>query len=179
MDRSQPIRFLVILSTDEGGEISSGEVRLGRIAPAYYLFKDEGAEVVLATLTGGYPKLPDFGQLDQQDPSIRRFLDDREARDDLADTLGVHQIVTDDFDAALCLGFSGPLWEEGNQGTALVLASLLEGGRPVAIIPGNAVPVSPRGAANGLLMIGDANDAPVMAAHALLKIVFERRKLAI
>lgn len=176
MDGSQPIRFLVILSTDEGGEVSNGEVRLARLAPAYYLFKDEGADVVLATLTGGYPKLPDFAQADQQDPSIRRFLDDRAARDDLADTLGVHQIVIDDFDAALCLGFSGPLWEDGNEGIALVLASLLDGGRPVVIIPGNAVPVSPRGAANGLLMIGEANDAPVMAAHALLKIVKERRK---
>jgi putative intracellular protease/amidase len=176
MEGSQPIRFLVILATDEEGGICDGAVRLDRIAPAYYLFKDEGAEVVLATLTGGYAKLPDFRNIGPGDDNIRRFLADRVARDDIAETLSLHQIVTEDFDAALCLGFSGALWENGTQGVARILTSLLDATKPVAIIPGNAVVLRPRGAGEGLLIIGESDEAPVLIAHALLKVVKERRK---
>ena len=176
MEGSQPIRFLVLLAMDEAGEVLDGEIGLGHIAPAYYLFRDEGAEVVLATLTGGYPRLPDFREIETREHSIRRFLDDRSARDDLADTLGLDQIVTEDFDAALWLGFSGALWESGSQGVAKVLRSLLDSGRPVAVLPGKSVMLSPHGAGDGLLMIGEAGDAPLMAAHALLKVVKERRR---
>lgn len=176
MEGSHPIRFLIILSTAESGEILDDNVGLGRIAPAYYLFKDAGAEVVIATSGGGYPLLPD--SRGPREDHVRRFLDDRAARDDLAETLSVQQIVVDDFDAALCVGFTGRLWENAEDGVSFVLESLLDDGRLVAILPGSGVVLNPKAAGTGLLIIGDAADAPLMAAHALLKIVNERRNNA-
>ena len=148
MEGSHPIRFLIILSTEESGEISDGNVRLGRIAPAYYLFKDDGAEVVIATSRGGYPLLPD--SRGPREGYVRRFLDDRAARDDLAETLSVQQIVVDDFDAALCVGFTGRLWENVNDGVSFVLESLLDDGRPVAVLPGSGVVLNRKAAGAGL-----------------------------
>ncbi|HEV7305694.1 transporter [Ensifer sp.] len=175
MEGSQPIRFLVILCGGEGGEGLDCELELGHFAPAYYLFKDDGADVVLATLEGGHCDLPNFKRLASDAPDVGRFLADRSARDDLADTLGLHQIVIDDFDAALCLGFSGELWKGGGNEVVLLLRSLLDSGRPVAAIPGRDIALAPHGAAAGLLILGDAGDAPVMAAHALMKVAKERR----
>ena len=175
MEGNQPVRFLVILSTDESGDVSASAVTLGRIAPPYYLFKDHGAEVVLATLTGGYPRLPDFRETEPHEKSRRRFFLDRAARDDLADTLAADQIVAEDFDAALCIGFSGALWGNHNNSVATILTTLLETGKPVAVIPGNAVEITPHGAGDGLLIFGDSDNAPITAAHALLAIANERR----
>ncbi|WP_275790371.1 transporter [Pararhizobium gei] len=175
MEGSQPIRFLVILSTEEGGDVSAGAVTLGRIAPVYYLFKDGGAEVVLATVAGGHPSLPDLRDAEPQDGGVRRFLLDRAARDDLADTLSAGQIVHDDFDAALCLGYSGTLWGDERDDVAAILASLLGDGKPVAVISANTVSVAPHPAHDGLLIFGETGEAPVLAAHALLAIVKERR----
>ncbi|CAH0343064.1 transporter [Rhizobium sp. CECT 9324] len=175
MEGSQPIRLLVILSTDEGADVSDGSVTLAHIVSPYYLFKDEGAEVVLATLTGGHPSLPDFRAAEPQEPSVRRFLLDRAARDDLADTLAASQIVSEDFDAALSLGFSGTLWESEIDGVAAILTSLLRDGKPVAVIPGNTGAVTPDAEGDGLLIFGKMDEAPILAAHALLAIVKERR----
>lgn len=173
MEGIHPIRFLIIVCTDESGAVLDGNVRLGRIAPAYYLFKDDGAEVVIASSRGGFPLLPD--SRGSRDAYVRRFLNDRAARDDLAETLSAQQIVADDFDAALCIGFTGRLWGNQKDGVSFVLESLLDGGRPVAVLPGSGVGLPPKAAGAGFLIIGDATDAPIMVAHALLKIVNERR----
>lgn len=175
MEGSQPIRFLIILSTDDGGDVSAGTVTLGRIAPAYYLFKDGDAEVVIATVAGGHPSLPDFRDGEQKHTGVRRFLLDRVARDDLADTLSAAQIVSDDFDAALCLGFSGTLWGDESDDVAAILASLLGDGKPVSVIPGSTVALAPHATHPGLLILGETEDAPVLAAYALLAIVKHRR----
>jgi len=175
MQGSQPIRFLIILSMDDGGDVSTSTVTLARIAPAYYMFKDDDAEVVLATKSGGNPSLPDFRDGEPQHTGVRRFLLDRVARDDLADTLSAAQIVPDDFDAALCLGFTGTLWGDESEDVSAILASLLVDGKPVAVIPGNTVAEPPHAARAGLLIFGETDDSTVLAAHALLAIVKHRR----
>lgn len=173
MDGQLPIRFLIVLAADG----ADSEVRIISIAPAYYLFKDAPAEVVLATPSGGFPNLTDeLRRTTHQEPSTRRFLADRTARDDLADTLRLDQIVVEDFDAAFCIGFAGALWSAGNNGIAHTLSAFLKSGKPVAMIPGRHLDVAPQGAAAGLLILGDSQASPLLAAHALLKAVVERHK---
>ncbi len=171
MDGPIPIRLLIVLATDG----DTGEIRIVRIAPAYYLFRDAGAEVVLATPSGGFADLSgELRQTAHPEPSAQRFLTDRTARDDLADTLRLDQIVTDDFDAAFCIGLSGSLWSA--DGVAATIRAFLTSGKPVAVIPGRHLDVSPEGAAAGLLILGDSETSPLLSAHALLKVVLERRK---
>lgn len=172
MDGQLPIRFLIVLATNG----ADGEVRIISIAPAYYLFKDAPAEVVLASPSGGFPNLTDeLRQTTHPEPSTRRFLADRAARDDLADTLRLDQIVTEDFDAAFCIGFSGALWRADN-GVGHTLSAFLRSGKPVAVIPGRYLDIAPEGAAAGPLILGDNEASPLLAAHALLEVVLERRK---
>lgn len=175
MDGLLPIRFLIILHTDGGHKPEESEVRIARIAPAYYLFKEATADVVLATLSGGFADLTDdLRQTAHREPSTHRFLADRTARDDLADTLRLDQIIIEDFDAAFCIGFSGSLWSAN--GIAATIRAFLASGKPVSLIPGRHMDITPEGAAAGLLILGDSEASPLLAAHALLKVVLERRK---
>ena len=170
MDGDIPIRFLIVLAMDG----DSSEVRISRLAPAYYLFRDAHAEVVLATPSGGFPDLTsELRQTTHPEPSTRRFLADRAARDDLADTLHLGQIVTEDFDAAFCIGLSGPLWLA--DGVAATIRTFLTLGKPVAIVPGRHLDITPEGASAGLLILGDSESSPLLSAHALLKVALERR----
>jgi hypothetical protein len=175
MEGTEPIRFLVILAAADGIEDADHLITLHHLAPAYYLFKDRGAEVVLATLTGEYPRFPDLRYAAPGNRDVQRFLDDRIARDELADTLGLKQIAIEDFDAAFCLGISGSIWNDDDRAPSAFLVSLLSQGKPVAIFPGSSLDLKPNGAGDGLIIFGNAHDAPLMAAHALLKIVAERR----
>ncbi len=176
MDGYAPIRLLIILAAAEDDD-NNGELHLARLAPPYYLFKDMLADVVLASPLGGAPLMVGGpGQDPRHDEGTRRFVADRLARDDLADTLRLDQIVVDDFDAAFCIGFSGSIWEADNLGVASIIGTFLNEGKPVAIIPGQRLDMAPHGAGAGLLIVGDSQETPLLAAHALLEIVMERRR---
>jgi len=174
-----PIRFLIIIAVEDSDGISNIGDRIPQITPPYYLFKELPAEVALATPLGGFPAL--LGRTrhasSNPDPFVQRFLSDREARDDLADTLSLEQIIADDFDAAFCVGFSGSVWETHSRGPGPLIKTFLEDGKPVAIIPGQQLEIGPEAAGPGLLIIGDSDQSPVLAAHALVKVVIERREL--
>ena len=179
MDHATPIRLLVILSADMVGESPNGQIRIERIAPVYYMFKDVEADVVLATPTGGYAALdPDLRQCPSEEPWVQRFLSDRDARDDLADTLSLDQIVIDDFDAAFCIGFSGSIWGADCLGVAPVIRAFLGDMKPVAIIPGRGLDIAAEGAGCGLLVVGDSGQSTALAAHALLNVIELRRQIA-
>jgi putative intracellular protease/amidase len=175
MEGTEPIRFLVILAAADGTGEADCLITLDHLAPAYYIFKDSGAEVVLATLTGEYPRFSDLRHASSGNRDVQRFLDDRIARDELADTLVLEQIAIEDFDAAFCLGISGSIWNDDAKGPTAFLASLLSQGKPIAITPGISLDLKPNGAGDGLVIVGNTHDASLMAAHALLKIVVERR----
>ncbi|MEY9829945.1 putative intracellular protease/amidase [Sinorhizobium fredii] len=179
MDHATPIRLLVILSADVVGESPNDEIRIERIAPVYYMFKDVEADVVLATPTGGYAALaPDLRQFPSEEPCVQRFLSDRDARDDLADTLSLDQIVIDDFDAAFCIGFSGSIWGADDLGVAPVIRAFLGDMKPVAIIPGRGLDIAADGAGSGLLVVGDSGQSAALAAYALLNVIELRRQFA-
>jgi len=179
MDHATPIRLLVILSAGMVGESSNDEIRIERIAPVYYMFKDVEADVVLATPTGGYAALaPDLRQFPSDEPCVQRFLSDRDARDDFADTLSLDQIVVADFDAAFCFGFSGSIWGADGLGVAPVIRAFLGDMKPVAIIPGRGLDIAAEGAGSGLLVIGDSGQSAALAAHALLNMIELRRQFA-
>ncbi|MBY3068222.1 transporter [Rhizobium laguerreae] len=179
MTTDAPIRFLIILAADEGDDSRNIEIRLARIAPPYYAFKDLPAEVALATPLGGFPgMLEDLRNISvPEDNAARRFFDDRAARDDLADTLCLDQVEPDDFDAAFCIGFSGSMWGDDSLGITNVIKSLLVARKPVALIPGRNLDLVPDGAGAGLLILGESDESTLLAAHALIAVAAEQRQL--
>jgi len=176
MNEEASVRFLILIA--EGGEgAGNPEVDLARIAAPYYVFKDFGSEIVMATPSGGPPMLADgVRSADVSGDAVRRFKSDRDARDELADTLGLDQIVVEDFAAAFGIGFSGGIWRDDDNGVAALVRAFLSVGKPVALVPGKNLIVAPEGAGNGLLILGDNEDSPLCAARALINVVSDMRR---
>ncbi len=101
---------MILIPDDEANVPARPPVlRLERFIGPYYAFRDAGAEVVLASPSGGFPWMgPAADDRGVSSPGLDRFRADRPAREDLTDTLDLGQIYEEDFDAALCLGTPAP-----------------------------------------------------------------------
>ncbi|MCK0751333.1 type 1 glutamine amidotransferase domain-containing protein [Chromohalobacter japonicus] len=81
------------------------------VAP-YYVFKDAGAELTLASPKGGQPPIdPTSTQPDALTDETRRFEADSDAKAQLANTHKLAEVRADDYDAVFYPGGHGPLWD--------------------------------------------------------------------
>ncbi len=109
---------------------------LEEFAAPFYVFKDAGAEITLASPQGGQPPLdPKSDEADAQTDATRRFKADAAAQKQLANTVTLASLRADDFDAVFYPGGHGPLWDlaEDAQSIALIEA-MLNTGKPVAAV---------------------------------------------
>lgn len=109
---------------------------LEEFAEPYYVFKDAGAQVTLASPLGGQPPLdPKSDEPGAQTAATKRFRADRAAQDALASTLKLASVRAADYDAVFYPGGHGPLWDlaEDKDSIALI-ATTLAAGRPVALV---------------------------------------------
>jgi len=109
---------------------------LEEFAAPYYVFKDAGAAVTLASPRGGQPPLdPKSDEADAQTDATRRFKSDPAAQAALAATQTLNGMNASDFDAVFYPGGHGPLWDlaEDAQSIALIEA-MLAAGKPVAAV---------------------------------------------
>ncbi|HQS45629.1 MAG TPA: transporter [Xanthobacteraceae bacterium] len=144
-------------------------LRLERLAGPYYVFRDRGMEVVLASPEGGSPWIrPSPSEGEPLSGVLGRFRADRPARDALNDTLSLDQIAPEDFAGAFCIGAPGAIWRDAHANRAAeVIAAFLTAGRPVAAVPAG-IDLAPMGSDEGLVIIADSDGAVLKAAHALL-----------
>ncbi len=85
---------------------------LEEFAAPYYVLKDAGADITLASPKGGQPPIdPKSENEDAQTDDTRRFKNDREALKQLATTLKLSNLRADGFDAIFYPGGHGPLWD--------------------------------------------------------------------
>lgn len=85
---------------------------LEELAAPYYVFKDAGAEITLASPKGGQPPLdPKSSEPDSQTDATRRFEADATAKAQLAETLKLSEVDAGDYDAVFYPGGHGPLWD--------------------------------------------------------------------
>lgn len=81
-------------------------------AAPYYVFKDAGAEITLASPRGGQPPIdPKSEAPENQTEATRRFKQDQELQDQLAHTKRLFEVKAEDFDAVFYPGGHGPLWD--------------------------------------------------------------------
>lgn len=109
---------------------------LEELAAPYHVFKDAGAELVLASPQGGQPPLdPKSDAPDAQTDATRRFRADRDAMQALASTRPLASVNAGEFDAVFYPGGHGPLWDlaESPASRALI-ESTLAAGKPVAAV---------------------------------------------
>ena len=115
--------LLVLTSHDQLGDTGQKTgFWLEEFTSPYYVFKDAGAEVVLASPKGGQPPLdPKSNEADSQTDSTRRFAKDDAAKQQLAHTLPLEQINAADFDGVFYSGGHGPLWDLTNDEKSIQL----------------------------------------------------------
>ena len=85
---------------------------LEEFAAPYYVFRDGGAEVVLASPAGGAPPVdPASDGEDAQTEATRRFKQDNDVQQALASTHRLADVANDRYDAVFYPGGHGPLWD--------------------------------------------------------------------
>ncbi len=95
---------------------------LEEFAAPYYVFKDAGATVTLASPKGGQPPLdPKSDEADAQTEATKRFKDDAESQKALANTHKLSEIDAGDYDAVFYPGGHGPLWDLAEDKTSIAL----------------------------------------------------------
>ncbi|MDH4848001.1 type 1 glutamine amidotransferase domain-containing protein [Pseudomonas sp. BN605] len=109
---------------------------LEELAAPYYVFKDAGAEVVLASPKGGLPPLdPKSNEPAFQTETTQRFEKDESALAQLAATVPLDSINEADFDTVFYPGGHGPLWDLAEHPTSIALIeAFLAAGKSVALV---------------------------------------------
>ena len=109
---------------------------LEEFAAPYYVFKDSGATVVIASPLGGQPPLdPSSDTASAQTDATRRFKDDASAQIALANTLRLREMKAADFDAVFYPGGHGPLWDLAEDTHSIkLIETMLDSGKPVALV---------------------------------------------
>ncbi len=109
---------------------------LEEFAAPYYIFKDAGAEIVLASPQGGQPPLdPKSDDEDAQTKDTRRFKKDKAANDALAHTTKLAAVSGEDFDAVFYAGGHGPLWDLAEDADSIkLIESMSAAGKTVSAV---------------------------------------------
>ncbi|NOX40169.1 MAG: type 1 glutamine amidotransferase domain-containing protein [Alphaproteobacteria bacterium] len=105
--------LMVLTSHDQLGDTGKKTgFWLEEFAAPYYVFKEAGAEITLASPKGGQPPIdPSSDDDSAQTDDPRRFKGDCDAQNRLATTLKLSDLTADGFDAIFYPGGHGPLWD--------------------------------------------------------------------
>lgn len=109
---------------------------LEEFAAPYFVFKDAGAEVVLASPAGGQPPLDPKSDLPEfQTDMTARFKADASAQRALANTVKLDSVTQQDFDTVFYPGGHGPLWDLAESADSIeLIASFDRAGKPIGFV---------------------------------------------
>ncbi|MEO8779842.1 MAG: type 1 glutamine amidotransferase domain-containing protein [Rhodanobacter sp.] len=132
------MKILIVLTSHDklGNTGNKTGFWLEEFTAPYYVFKDAGAQISLASPAGGQPPLdPKSDAEDSQTDSTRRFKNDAEAQKLLANTRKLADIHATDYDAVFYPGGHGPLWDLAKDKHSITLIEALwTAGKPVALV---------------------------------------------
>lgn len=129
--------LMILTSHDQLGDTGKKTgFWLEEFAAPYYVLKDAGHDITLASPAGGQPPLdPKSDEPDAQTEATERFKQDAEAQAQLASTLKLADIDIAAFDGVFYPGGHGPLWDLAESATSKALIeTALASGKPVALV---------------------------------------------
>lgn len=102
----------------------------------YYVFKDAGANITLASPKGGQPPLdPKSNEADFQTQTTRRFEQDQELKAQLSQTQKLSEINVAEFDAVFFPGGHGPLWDlVDDQHVIALIEQVITDQKPLGVV---------------------------------------------
>jgi putative intracellular protease/amidase/catechol 2,3-dioxygenase-like lactoylglutathione lyase family enzyme len=109
---------------------------LEEFAAPYFVFRDAGAELTLASPKGGQPPLDPKSDLpENQTPAMARFKKDAAAQKALANTVKLADVKEEDFDTVFYPGGHGPMWDLAESPTSIaLLEAFYNSGKPIALV---------------------------------------------
>jgi putative intracellular protease/amidase/predicted enzyme related to lactoylglutathione lyase len=109
---------------------------LEEFAAPYFVFRDAGVELTLASPKGGQPPLDPKSDLpENQTPPMARFKKDKTAQEALANTVKLSSVKSEDFDTVFYPGGHGPMWDLAEDPVSVaLLESFYNTGKPIALV---------------------------------------------
>jgi len=109
---------------------------LEEFAAPYFVFRDAGVQITLASPKGGQPPLDPKSDLpENQTDAMTRFKKDSAAQQALSQTVKLADVKAEDFDTVFYPGGHGPMWDlaESPESIAL-LEAFYNSGKPIALV---------------------------------------------
>src|SRR5271154_5849282 len=109
---------------------------LEEFAAPYFVFRDAGIELTLASPKGGQPPLDPKSDLpENQTPAMTRFKQDTAAQKALSQTAKLADMKAEDFDTVFYPGGHGPMWDLAESTDSIkLLESFYDSGKPIALV---------------------------------------------
>lgn len=129
--------LMVLTSHDQLGDTGNKTgFWLEEFAAPYYVFKDAGAQITLASPKGGQPPIdPSSDDEGSQTDDTRRFKADEAANKHLANTEKLSTVDAADFDAIFYPGGHGPLWDLAEDADSKqLIETFYTAGKPVGAV---------------------------------------------
>jgi putative intracellular protease/amidase len=105
-------------------------------AAPYFVFRDAGVQLTLASPKGGQPPIdPKSDNPENQTPAQARFDKDEEAQKAFANTVRLVDVKAEDFDTVFYPGGHGPMWDLAEDPVSIaLLESFYNSGKPIALV---------------------------------------------
>ena len=129
--------LMVLTSHDQLGDTGKKTgFWLEEFAAPFYVLKDAGASVTLASPKGGQPPLDPKSDLpENQTEMTRRFRSDPAAQAQLANTKRLAEVSAGDFDAVFYPGGHGPMWDlPDNPASVALIEAFVKADKPVGAV---------------------------------------------
>jgi putative intracellular protease/amidase len=109
---------------------------LEEFAAPYFVFRDAGVELTLASPKRGQPPIDPKSHLpENQTPAMTRLKQDTAAQQQLSHTVKLCDMKSEDFDTTFYLGDYGPMWDlVDNPDPIALIESFYNSGKPVAAV---------------------------------------------
>ncbi|ACU89278.1 type 1 glutamine amidotransferase domain-containing protein [Desulfomicrobium baculatum] len=132
------MKILIVLTSHDqlGNTGKKTGFWLEEFVSPYYVFKDAGAKITLASPKGGRPPLDPTSELPEYlTESTKRYSKDKAAQAELADTKKLADVSADDFDAVFYPGGHGPMWDLTDDRVSIALIeAFLQANKPVGAV---------------------------------------------
>jgi len=153
------MKILIVLTSHDqlGNTGKKTGFWLEEFAAPYYILKDAGAAITLASPKGGQPPLDPKSDLAENLTELtKRFRADKALQVELANTKKLADVSADDFDAVFYPGGHGPMWDmPDNRASIALIEAFVKAGKPVgAVCHASAALVNARGTDEEYLIKG-------------------------
>lgn len=129
--------LMVLTSHDQLGDTGRKTgVWLEEFAAPYFVFRNAGVDLTLASLRGGQPPIDPKSDLpENQTPAMARFKEDKAAQRAFASTIKLSGVKSDGFDTVFYPGGHGPMWDLAEDKNSIaLLESFYNSGKPIALV---------------------------------------------